>query len=81
MIQGYFDQATVSTMDITLIIKFLTTQNALSKCVIGAQRLYADRMAMLVEFGQLSSLLDHLHILEEAVIISPKRALVITKAS
>ena len=68
-------------MDITLIIKFLNTQNALIKCVIGAQRFYTDKMAMLVDFGQLSSLLDHLPMLEEAVIISPKRALIITNAS
>ena len=78
---GTFDREKTTDMDIQLMIMHLRDQDALCNCFIGSKNLYGDPKAIMVEFTKVQALVSHLVFVAEAVLVSPRLALIHTGAS
>ena len=75
---GYFDSSLVSILDLALIVRSLRDTLAFEGVLIGSQLLFQDNTSFVVDFGEVHALHECRDLIQEAVLVSRKRAIITT---
>ena len=77
---GYLDRNHVCYMDVCLIIKGFKAQIQIPGVYIGTQELFQDKTSLVIEYGDVQALEAFESLIQEAVIVSKRKALINTLA-
>ena len=75
---GHFDGSIVSDLDVQLYMKMLRQSPTLQGALIGSRGLFTSEAALLADFGNVRSISEETHFLDEVVLVSPRLALLTT---
>lgn len=75
-IRGYFKKSSITALDVHLYVTILQNIPELTNALIGSQSLFAEPATMIVDFGHPRAMVASRHLIEEAIFVSLRMALV-----